>query len=401
MIPALRNKYNSQFRQQDYEAMMDWLSAQHQHRPPFPVAETPVFIPASLREKLLTGCEDVVSVITRPDFMNRSAAAVPADLFVAGDSPDTPFLQIDFGICQDEASGEYYPQLIEAQGFPSLYFFQALLAKSYRRHFSIPDDYTHLFHGLDEATYIDKLRQLITADCDPENVILLEVEPDKQATRIDFYATRDLLGVQPVCLSQLRREGRKLFYPKDGRWIPVHRIYNRVIFDELQQRTDLPRQFNLTEPVDVSWAGHPNWFFRLSKHTLPMIQSPYAPESVLVSELSSLPADLSQYVLKPLYSFAGAGVVLDPTAAQIEQLRDPQHYILQRKVQYAPVIPTPDGFSKCEIRIMMLWEPGAARPQAACNLIRLSKGIMTGVRYNKDKTWVGGSVGFFEPMPQQ
>jgi hypothetical protein len=140
----------------------------------------------------------VVSVITRPDFMNRSAAAVPADLFVAGDSPDTPFLQIDFGICQDEASGEYYPQLIEAQGFPSLYFFQALLAKSYRRHFSIPDDYTHLFHGLDEATYIDKLRQLITADCDPENVILLEVEPDTQATRIDFYATRDLLGVQPV-----------------------------------------------------------------------------------------------------------------------------------------------------------------------------------------------------------
>ena len=181
----------------------------------------------------------------------------------------------------------------------------------------------------------------------------------------------------------------------------MHRIYNRVIFDELQQRTDLPRQFNLTEPVDVSWAGHPNWFFRLSKHTLPMIQSPYAPESVLVSELGSLPADLSQYVLKPLYSFAGAGVVLDPTAAQIEQLRDPQHYILQRKVQYAPVIPTPDGFSKCEIRIMMLWEPGAARPQAACNLIRLSKGIMTGVRYNKDKTWVGGSVGFFEPMPQQ
>lgn len=399
MITELRERYNADFRQADYDAMMDWLSAQHNHRPPFPVAETPVFVPLYLRRKLLAGCEHVVDVITAPDFFEKSLAAIPEGQFVAGESRDTAFLQIDFGICRDE-SGALIPQLIEAQGFPSLYTFQALLARAYRRFFKIPDHLSHFFNGLDDETYLAKLRRLIIGNHDPENVILLEVEPDKQATRIDFYVTRDVLGVQPVCLSQLKREGSRLYYDRDGRKTPVHRIYNRVIFDELLKRDDLAREFSLIEPVDVEWAGHPNWFFRLSKHTLPMIKSPYAPESLLLSELDRLPDQLDQYVLKPLYSFAGSGVIIDVSERDIEGIQDPQNFILQRKVTYAPAIPTPDGYSKCEIRMMMLWEPGAPRPEAACNLIRLSKGIMTGVRYNKDKTWVGGAVGFFEPDPE-
>lgn len=398
MITDLRERFNLAFRQDTYEAMMSWLTAQHNHRPPFPVAETPVFIPLDLKHKLLTGCEHVVDVISAPDFLAKSAPAIPAGQQVPGESSHTTFLQIDFGICQDE-SGQLTPQLIEAQGFPSLYLFQDLVARAYRQFYDIPDHLNHFFGGLNHDSYIALLRKLIVGDHDPENVILLEVEPEKQATRIDFYVTRDVLGVSPVCLSDLKIEGSKLFYPRDGRWIPVHRIYNRVIFDELLQRHDLQRQFNLIEPVDVEWAGHPNWFFRLSKHTLPMIKSPYVPESLFLNELSSMPSDLSQYVLKPLYSFAGAGVIIDVSPSDIDNIKDPENYILQRKVSYAPVIPTPDGSSKCEIRMMLLWEPEAARPKVVCNLIRLSKGIMTGVRYNKDKTWVGGSVGFFEPDP--
>jgi len=183
----------------------------------------------------------------------------------------------------------------------------------------------------------------------------------------------------------------------DGRKIRVERIFNRVIFDELIRRDDLPRQYYLTEEADVEWVGHPNWFFRISKHTLPLIDSPYSPKAFLLSDLDKMPDDLHNYVLKPLYSFAGTGVIININKYDLEAIEDRENDILQRKVTYANLVPTPDIAAKAEVRMMMLWERGAARPKLVNNLIRLSKGEMVGVRYNKDKTWVGGSVGFFAP----
>ena len=200
-----------------------------------------------------------------------------------------------------------------------------------------------------------------------------------------------------MCLSKLRRDGRQLFYENEaGERVAVERIYNRIIFDELEKKTDLPREWSLFEPVDARWVGHPNWFFRVSKYTLPFIKSRFVPQTIFVNELESVPTDLQNWVLKPLFSFSGMGVKFNVQPGDIEAVADPENWILQRKVNYAAAIKSPDEPVKCEIRMMMVWLPGEPRPTLVNNLVRLSKGEMVGVRYNKDKNWVGASVAFFE-----
>ncbi len=398
MIPDLRERFNAAFTQAKYEAFMNDLVERYQHRPSFNVAETPVFIPPNLRDRLVEACDDVCALFLRPDFKALSEEALQPGQIVPNESGHSQFFVIDFGICQDD-NGELMPLLVEAQGFPSLFCYQHVLAQIYKKHFdTIPSHYTHLFNGLDSESYIELLRRVIVGDSKPENVILLEIEPEKQTTAIDFYATREMLGIPFVCLTKLKKEGRTLYYTDDnGRKVHVERIFNRIIFDDLAARPDLVTDFHLTDEVDVHWVGHPNWFFRISKHTLPLFDSPYVPKSYYLHKLDSVPEDLENYVLKPLFSFAGMGVVVNPTREDIDQVDDPSNYILQRKMHYAPVVPTLDDPAKVEIRMMMVWEDGTPRPVLVNNLVRLSKGIMTGVRYNKDRTWVGGSIGFFEP----
>ncbi|MEZ4992626.1 MAG: hypothetical protein R2824_19545 [Saprospiraceae bacterium] len=396
MIKELRQTFNSNFKQEVYHNLQEFIVNKYDHRPPFRIAESPIFLPDTLVCQLLEACEELVDVIARSDFKERSERALLTGQTVPAETDHPTFLQFDFGICQD-SNGGYLPQLIEAQGFPSLYFFQDALAAAYRRFYDVPAHFTHLFDGLDSAGYVERLRKAIVGDSDPENVILLEVEPDKQVTQVDFIATERAIGVHPVCISKLIKDGLDLYYEKDGRKIQVEKIYNRVIFDELIKRDDLPRQFYLTEEANVKWVGHPNWFFRISKHTLPLLNSHYVPKSFYLDQLPEIPSDLENYVLKPLFSFAGTGVIINLNRFDVESIKDPENYILQKKVTYAPVIETPSGPAKCEIRVMLLWEPGAARPHVINNLIRISKGEMVGVRYNKDKDWVGGSVGFYDP----
>lgn len=396
MITSIREQYNRDFTQQKYQALVDDVANSYGHRPPFRIAETPIFLDHELRDHLIQACEDIVDVVVRPDFRDLSASALLAGQVVPNETAHTTFLQMDFGLCKD-TDGSIKPQLIETQGFPSLYFFQEAVAQRYRKHFGITDDFVHRFGGLDGATYREKLREIIVGDHDPENVIILEVEPEKQTTAIDFYVAKKWLGIDAICVSKIIKEGRKLYYKKDGRKIRVERIFNRVIFDELIRRDDLPREFYLTDDADVEWIGHPNWFFRISKHTLPLIDSPYSPKAFLLSDLNEYPQDLHNYVLKPLYSFAGTGVIININRFDLDAIQDRENYILQRKVEYAPVVPTPDVPAKAEVRMMMLWERGAERPYLVNNLVRLSKGEMVGVRYNKNKVWVGGSVGFFRP----
>ena len=153
---------------------------------------------------------------------------------------------------------------------------------------------------------------------------------------------------------------------------------------------------DITQPLDVEWIPHPNWFYRISKFTFPIHKSPYVPETFFLNEVKQLPGDLENFVLKPLFSFAGQGVIIDLTRADVDAVTDPQNWILQRKVKYADVIKTPNVPAKAEIRIFYFWKDGMERPVAVTNLVRLSKGKMIGVRYNMDKDWVGGSVCFFE-----
>ena len=396
MIPALRRRYNDAFTNEAYLAMLSWLGGQYNHDPKFHVAETPIFIPNPVRDHLLRACDDVIDVICQPDFAARSRAAIPPGEAVPGQNERPLFLQFDFGLCRAE-DGSVVPQLIEAQGFPSLYFFQYLLDQSYRRFFPIPEDFTCRFGGRSAAEYLDLLRRAILGTHAPEDVILLEVDPTGQTTRIDFVVCCQELGIAEVCISDVELVDGRLFYERNGERRRVRRIFNRVIFDELNARPDLKRTFNMIEEADVEWAGHPNWFFLLSKYTLPFIDSPYVPDTRFLHEVDELPADLEQYVLKPLYSFAGAGVDLHPTPEKIAAVTKPEHFILQRKVTYAPLIETPDEPARAEVRMMFVWPDGEPRPLLLNNLVRLSKGEMIGVRYNKGKSWVGGSLGYFAP----
>jgi glutathionylspermidine synthase len=284
------------------------------------------------------------------------------------------------------------------QGFPSLYGFQAYLPQKFREFYPIPDSVSSLFGGTNREEYIELLRRTIVGDGEPEEAILLEIFPEKQKTRIDFELTKQYIGVEPVCLTKIKKEGRALFYDKDGRQIRIKRIYNRLIFDDLQNYPDLKTDFQLTDDVDVTWVGHPNWFFRISKYTLPFLDSEFVPKSYFLSDLETFPTDLENYVLKPLFSFAGAGVKIHVTQEDIDAIPADQrgNFLLQRKVQYEPVIQSPDGLVKCEIRMLFVWPENDEKPTLITNLARLSRGEMIGVNFNKNKDWVGGTICFFE-----
>ena len=397
MVPALREKFNAGFTQQKYKEFQEELHALHPNGIEFRLAETPIFIDKAFTEKILSACESIVDLIVRPDFKQLTANAVPENLRVPNENDHSHFIAFDFGICEN-SNGELEPQLIEMQGFPTLFAYQVFDDEVTRRHFDIPVNYDSYLNGFTKESYIQLLKDIIVADHDPENVVLLELFPHKQKTRIDFYCTQDYLGIPVVCLTELVKEGNKLLYVQNGKKTEIKRIYNRIIFDDLQQQSSEVQEKGkiLFEELDVEWAPHPNWFYRISKYTLPFIKHQYVPETSFLSDVKSIPADLENYVLKPLFSFAGQGVVIDVTKEDIEAVKDPQDWILQRKVKYSDVIVTPDDNAKAEIRIFYFWKDGEPRPVATQNLARLSKGKMIGVRYNKDREWVGGSMAFFE-----
>jgi len=301
---------------------------------------------------------------------------------------------VDFGICSEGT--RLVPRLIELQAFPSLFGFQLLLLGCLRRAYpAIPKNWTSSFGGMRDDDYIEILRTAVMADSAPENVILLEIEPAKQKTRIDFACTESLLGIRSVNVTEIIKHGRQLFYQRDGREVRVKRIYNRVIFDELLRRPDLHLPFRFQDELDVVWVGHPNWYFRVSKHSLPFLKTEHTSAAYFADEFPSCES-LSDYVLKPLYSFAGLGVDMEPTREKLDGLANPSEWILQKKVQYAEFVPTPDGpKSKAEIRMMFVW-PDGGEPALVNNLVRMSQGKMMGVDFNRDKTWVGSSIALHE-----
>jgi len=396
MIPDLRKKFNESFTKERYEAFLKDLDSRHPGAIEFRIAETPVFVPSSFGKKVIDACENIVDVITDPVFKRVTDRSIPKTDFVPNENDRAHMIAFDFGVCENE-SGELEPQLIEMQGFPTLFGFQVYYPSILKKHFDIPGNFSQFLGEYEEDSYLRDLRSVIVGNEQVENTILLEIKPHEQKTRIDFYCTQDYLGIQPVCITELMQEGKQLFYLKDGIKTRVKRIYNRVIFDDLYAQKDkLGKYVDITQDLDVEWVPHPNWFYRISKFTLPFIRHPYVPKTFFLDEIKQIPNDLQNYVLKPLFSFAGQGVLIDVKKEDIEKVKDPGDWILQKKVKYADVIKTPDDPAKAEIRIMYLWKDGWDRPKPAINLARLSKGKMIGVRYNQDKSWVGGSVALFE-----
>ena len=390
MEPTQRARYNANFTEEKYAALVRAVNEAEIWPADFRISETPIFLTREFTREVVDAANEIVAQTRTPDFARHAARAVPSGLEVPNEPPHPHFLVVDFGIC--EVAGRLTPRLIELQAFPSLYAFQLFYLGCLRQAFpTIPRDWTSAFSGLKDEGYLALFRQVVIGDTDPESVILLEIEPEKQKTRIDFACTKTLLGVWPVCLTKIRQRGRRLFYQRDGREVRIERIYNRVIFDELLRRPDVIPGFNFQDELDVTWVGHPNWYFRISKHSLPFLKTAYTSPAFFADEFPSNQS-LSDYVLKPLYSFAGLGVEMDPTPEKLAALREPHAWILQRKVTYAEFVPTVDGHrSKAEIRMMFLW-PEDGEPILVNNLVRMSQGRMMGVDFNKDKTWVGSSI---------
>jgi hypothetical protein len=392
--PKLRAAFNADFTPEKYDALVRCVNETEKWPADFRISETPIFLTREFTNEVTRAANEIVVATRTPQFAKHAASATPQGFEVPNESAHPNFHVVDFAICAD---GErLVPRLIELQAFPSLFGFQLLLLGCIRKAYPvIPRNWTSSFGGIKDEAYLDLLRRTIVADAPPESVILLEIDPEKQKTRVDFAATERLLGVRPVCVTKVKKHSRQLFYDLDGREVRIERIYNRVIFDELSQRPDLNLAFRFQDDLDVTWVGHPNWYFRISKHSLPFLKTEHTSLAFLADEFPD--ENINDYVLKPLYSFAGHGVDMEPTREKIAALENPHEWILQRKIEYAPFVPTVDGQkSKAEIRMMFVWPDEDPDPTLVNNVVRMSQGKMMGVDFNIDKTWVGATIALHE-----
>ncbi len=367
----------------------------------FRLAETPVFLPPEFRDACATAAREIVAQLSEPERIARMRGSLPERWTYANETPLPSFAVVDFAAVRS-ADGRFVPKLIELQGFPSLFAFQVEQRDAWSGELEpVFGDgaWSCWFGGRSRTEYLELLRRTIVGDCDPQCVVLADVEPEKQKTVADFLATKAFFGVEMLDPRALIVRRRKLFR-KDaaGREIPVERLYYRTIADELEWHAYvLP--FAPRDELDVQWAPHPNWFFIWSKSSLPHLDHPAVPRTRLLSELDELPERLSEdYVLKPLFSFAGVGVNLAPTRADIEKIpeRAREGWCLQEKIEYGPAIAAADGGAvKLEIRMMFARPDDRPALELVTNLCRLSRGAMLGVDYNKEKSWVGSSVGIW------
>jgi hypothetical protein len=390
----------------------------------FRVAETPIFIERSLLDLMAReGALLTQRLLADAKYLEAARKAIPAGYCVANETPQPHFLTADFALVRDREN-KLTPRLVEIQAFPSVFAYQAILCSAYREVFAFPDDMGVFLSELSEAGYWDLLRRTVLGNHHPENVVLTEVDPQHQKTFPDFLATAARLGIAVVDIGGLEAIGNKLHYRnQSGTLVPIHRIFNRAIADELIAKK-IRLQFDLTHPWDVEWSGHPNWYFLISKFSLPWLTDPtdhcsVIPPAAFLDEFLAGPgkdalaaagvkmpandsadAIFADLLLKPLFSFAGKGIQFDPTRAQLEAVPESKRaeYLLQQRMNFEPTIQTPFGMTQAEIRILYMWPDGGTLTPAL-SLVRLGRGKMMGVDHNKNQEWVGGSAAFF-PQPE-
>jgi hypothetical protein len=393
MIPHLRQQFNKRFTEEKYQRLLHRLDELCGMHIDFRICETPLFISSELMHSMVVaGKEIIMQLMKNPSYHAAALQTIPQDFNVPNETEHPVFVSVDFGITRDDR-GVYIPRLIELQGFPTLYAFQIALSQEYKHVYALPEEARVLLDGLDLEKYSTMLRRAILGVHDPTNVVLLELDPLTQKTRPDFILTERLFGIATVNIKDVRKEGKQLFYGRNGKQTRILRIYNRAIADELiRSNAQLP--FSFREELDVEWAGHPNWFFRLSKFSLPFLHHSSVPKTYFLSDLDKFPDDLQQWVLKPLYSFAGSGVIVGPSRADIDTIPvgERHKFVLQERIEYGGIVETPYGATKAEVRIMYIWLDELC---AVANLVRMGRGKMMGVSFNKDMSWVGSSAGLY------
>jgi hypothetical protein len=390
MIPSYRQTFNAGFTQEKYERLRREMSERCGMDIPFPLCETPCFFPKALVERMGEDGKALIrQLVENHDYRRRSEASIPARFRVPKEAVHPMFIQVDFGLVRD-AAGELHNKLVELQAFPSLYAYQAVLSQTYMDVFGLDPKLRYFLGGLDASSYKQLLQKAIVDGHNPANVVLMEVHPEEQKTRPDFLLTEKLLGIRTICITKIRKEGRRLFYEEGRQLVPIERVYNRTIVDELERKgVELP--FDFRDDLEVEWAGHPNWYFRISKYSIPYLRHASVPRTWFLDQLTEVPPDLENFVLKPLYSFAGLGVVIAPSRKDIDAIpaEKRSEYILQERLNFTPVVETPYGTTKVELRIMYVWLD-ELRP--VLTIARMGRGLMMGVDHNKNMKWVGSSA---------
>lgn len=400
MIPAIRTAFNEQFTEDKYQQYLAILNEPFKDPIPFRIAETPVFIDRVFKAQLMDVGDYICQFITAPSFPSKTTDAIPKGLHIPNDAALPECIVIDFAIAEGQ-DGKTVPQLIELQGFPSLFAFELLQAQALEKVYHLPKNFSPFLNGYSQETYLDFFKSMVLGDQN-KHTILLEIKPNEQKTRPDLMLTEAWLNVPIVCLSQIYLKDKSLFYQKNGTEFKIERIYNRVVYDELMQQAPIfIQQFKLLEQAEnIDWVNHPNHFFRISKFILPILRHASIPDAYLLADWKNnqiaTALNLDEYICKPLFSFGGQGVMLDPTIDTINTIIDPENWMLQKKVTYAAAIETPSGPSKAEIRLFYFWDKQIGRYVATNNLTRISKGPMIGVSYNNTATWIGGSISYFE-----
>jgi hypothetical protein len=391
MIPSFRRQFNESFREEKYRALLKAMEAACGQPVPFRISETPCFFPKALIDEMAQYGRELIHQLESAEYRKASNAAIPPAFNVPRETPSPMFVQVDFGLLRGP-SGKIEPRLVELQGFPSLYAYQAILSQKYIEVFDLDRDLRYLHSGLDWPGYQQLFRRAVVGSHDPDNVIVMELDPLHQKTLPDFLLTEKMLGVRTVSITDIKKHGRQLFYEERGQRVPIHRIYNRAIVDELM-RKKLELAFRFDEDLEVEWAGHPNWYFRLSKFSLPYLRHRCVPRTQFLSQVQ-MPCDLENQVIKPLFSFAGTGVLIHPRKEDLAAIPDEDRwqYILQERIDFEPVIETPCGKTKAEVRIMYIW---LEELLPVLTIVRMGRGPMMGVDHNKNMQWVGASAGFY------
>lgn len=395
MVPALRERFNREWTPARHDRLLARLTERTGVPLSFAVSETPCFFPAALLDEMAAiGARLVTQFLANPDARAAADALIPARYLGPGQEARPTCLQVDFGLVHDGAGG-FAPRLVELQAFPSLYAFQHVLAEVHREVHGLPDTLQAHLGGIGDAEYLALMREVFLGAHDPAEVVLMELTPEQQKTRPDFVLTEALWGIATVDPRDVVVRGRGLWRRVDGREVPIRRVYNRVIPDELE-RTGYTLPFDYRDDLDVEWLGHPAWYFRLSKSAIPWLDDPAVPRTWRLDAVTALPAPREQLVLKPLFSFAGSGIVFAPSDEQLAAI--PAHerslYLLQERVAFAPTIATPHGPTQAEVRVMYVWTD---RLRAVLPLIRMGRGQMMGVAHNRGLAWVGAAAGFVVP----
>ena len=400
MIEPYRGEFNANFTEAKYDDLRRALNAKTRTEITFQMSETPCFFPTSTLDEMVDlGLELTEQLLGNPEYMAASTAAVPDRYRVPGEDSRPHFMTVDFGLARAE-DGTLRPKLVEMQAFPSIFAFQDLISQQYVESFGLPDNLAWRFCGRTQEQYWQLLRDVIVGEHDPENVILMEVAPEQQKTLPDFHVFEDRLGIRTVDITTVRSEGRQLFYRRDGRQVPIRRIFNRAIVDEME-RDGVQPGFKVRDDFDVEWAGHPNWYFRISKFSLPWLDHTAVPKAMLLDTWLADPSRLAlppdQLLLKPLYSFAGKGIQFGPSMAMLQEIpvAARKEYLIQERVHFEPVIRTPLGITQVEVRIMYVRQDGERAFTPVTTLARMGRGKMMGVDHNRNQRWVGGSVAFF------